>query len=294
MTNLPSGVKLETEPWTFFRTINIVDDTNVLGAAAIASQRLGQVRGTFFSWTSEFSLHDPADDREISKIINPHMLAFWDVSQDIYDCKGRLLGTLEIPWDFTSVMANMFSNTYVTHKVYDSEHAHVADLVHESITEDKALYLGSLQHFIYLRDTAGNPLVSMRNPSGGWTLPPIFGESFNVQIVTQSMNAANSPLAMSPEFLSVVFANALAGQSRLGPYVGLIAYPALILIFGACMVSYCLGRCSPFAFCCGICGSKKEEPETPAVEEKEALIEQKEDKRNVWGCCSRGRTVIPK
>jgi len=318
----PLTVSLQTEPWSLFRTINIVEPA-ILGAAP---RKLGQVRATLFSFSSQFSLHHPETDGEISKIVNPHGLAFWDVGQDIYDCQDRLLGTLAFTTDFLSILENLFTYKYVQRKVLDSQGTHIANVVHETLTEDKNLYFGSLQHFVYLEDLSGNPMVGMRHPSGGWDIPGVFGESFDVQIQYLALNPSVAPPAMNPEFLSLIFANALAGQSRLGPYVACIVWPILILIFGGCFAVYFLPAlfrclcCTLSCVSCGFIGRAHNAAASPTeeklfsfvggggsggtgaaaahspLEEKEALIEKKgeELQRDFWSCCSRaGRTVAP-
>jgi len=282
MSELGSSASLQTAPWAFARTINVMQQ------GAPNQRSLGQVRATPFSWTSEFVLHHPQTNKEITKIVNP--LGLWDTTQEIYNCQGQLMGKLTYPFDWK----NMFSNRYLKHRVLDAQGNHIASLVQEQFTSS---FFASPQHFIYLQDVNGNALASMRHPSGGWRLNP-FGEYFDTQIVMESLNAQAPPPATNPEFLSLIFANALASENRLGPYASMIVYPALILLFCICMVCMCGGfkKVASCLTCCGICTwiCGKRESRKPTVEENETLIEKesKAVKRDVWSCCSR-RQVAP-
>merc|ERR1712196_252789 len=168
------------------------------------------------NWPFEYQLHD-ANDRLISKIVYPG--TFWDHTLDIYDCLHRKMGSLKLPFDWK----NLFTNAYAEHQVFDGEGNHIANLVQEDLTKT---FFGSRQRIISLKDLNGGSMVSMRHPSGGWRLNP-FGEYFDVYVELQTAQAIVP--AMNPEFLSLVFANALAAESRFGPYTSFIVYFVLVI-----------------------------------------------------------------
>merc|ERR1719408_203791 len=71
---------------------------------------IGQVRSEFQS----FKLYDPSANKLISSISNPIVL--WDRSQEVYDCRERLLGSVSDEYD----LGRSLSDTYAPHKVYDA------------------------------------------------------------------------------------------------------------------------------------------------------------------------------
>jgi hypothetical protein len=324
MSELGTSASLHIDPWAVFRTVNILQQsTDVSAVSAVtgmgmsssaqddtwtqfvdtpatpdrvtiapqlpSSERdrfpnlnhsvpLGQAR-TKLSWTlSEMGLYHPVSNKLISKIVSP--IVAWDTDQEIYDCKDRLMGSIRLPFSFDNLLKPF---SYPEHQVYDASGNHIANLNEEVASES---YEASTQHLLYLTDLNGNALASMRHPTGGWASKP-FGEFFDCTIQMIGMNAQVPPPATNPEFLTLVFANAMASGFLLGPYVSMIVYPSILVLFCACTVCSFLLSCL-----CSLCGSSKKAV-AEKTEEKESLIEKKEDSaRNGWACCSR-RVVAP-
>jgi len=324
MTELGSAAKLVVQPWAWFRTVNIVTSSNQMSDASGVSapsagvvqpiaqgssdstllpdtaeyRALAQVRQTI-RWPLQptMTLYNPANGLEISKIVNP--LFIWDTTQEIFDCNGQLLGKVRYQFSW----ANLFTNGYVKHEVENAQGNHIANLLQETLTE---AFWASGQHFIYIADLSGSALASMRRPTGGWQLGP-FGEYFECDIQMQTMNAPVSPPAMNPEFLSLVLANAMAGEHLLGPYISVIVYPILIMLI-LCSCTCCGIGCDHVRYwltCCGLCAcfglcssqqSGKSVQDT-ANEEKESLIATAKNASgqgggSLFNCCSRRQPTL--
>lgn len=305
MDQLRGGTYLQTDPWSVMRTINIRSKAplfsdefgaptasmsemsevsanpaapqagGVTTVAPNADNLLGKVTAAFFSWTTEYHLRDAASNL-VSKIVNPGF--YWDTSQEIRDCEGSKLGAIRYKYEF----GKMFMNRYTTHEVLDAQGQHIADLAEAEEESNNAL--GTRQYFIYLKDRAGNAVASMRNPRGGWNLGPFF-EAFEVDIDVLSENVVVPPPASRTDFIALVFANALAMDSRFGPYWSIILTCVVILLF-------------VFLVCCVLCNSKSakgqmEQYRMRVEEEKRTLLDagsmkesMKEDK-SFMNCCSR-------
>lgn len=260
------------------RTVHVMQSSATPGAS---DRRLGVVSATLLSWTVEYQLKDGTNDRLMARIVNP--AAFWDVTQDIYDCSDRKIGIIKYTFDWK----DLFQNRYKVHQVLDSAGNHVADMRQEEVTTSKG-FLGSWQRFIYLQDRAGNPLAAMRHPRGGWKFGP-FGEDLDVQIELLSMNMLAPKPSMDPEFLSLVFANSLASSSRFGPGCGFI----VSCIFWVLVLSLICARCGARM------KQSADRTKEKILEEKEGLLATRvssepttEEKvqqkgRDIWACCSR-------
>jgi len=340
MSELGVAAKLQVEPWAWFRTVNILATKQLMSDASQGSatgnvpqleqtatnantgaqgssdstlladtanyRALGQVRSTI-SWTPTMALYSPYNGREISRIVNPGFA--WDTTQEIYDCRGQLMGKLRYNFNWQ----NLFTNNYVQHQVENAQGSHIANLFQESLTET---YFGSGQHFIYISDLNGNAIASMRRPTGGWQAG-VFGEYFECEIEMKTLNAQVPPPALNPDFLSLVLANAMAGEKRLGPYISLIFYPSIIVLLCLCSC-FCgigLDHLKYWLTCCGLCtcfgllGSNDSNQQyldsakgtsqkylDSAKEEKDALLASGKNATgqggSTWGCCSR-RQVAP-
>merc|ERR1719440_1281324 len=100
----------------------------------------------------------------------------------------------------------------------------------------------------------------MRAPSGGWSWGTI-GEFFNCEIKVLSANNVVPPPAMNPEFLSLIFAHALASGYLFGPYWSMILFPTIILgCIAFCVLKFlwsCIAK--PLLECLCCCGGTKVE-----------------------------------
>merc|ERR1712070_988578 len=79
----------------------------------------------------------------------------------------------------------------------------------------------------------------MRKPANEWQLGP-FKQTFKVDIEMLTEDPVVPLPAMAPEFLSLIFANALAMDSTFGPYWNLIiTCTCFILALTACLCCFC-------------------------------------------------------
>jgi len=256
MSDLQTGVYLITEPWSLMRSIRIVQknrlydasaevgfaNLNVLSTAAPTPDPFATGMGQYLAddpaWTTtgtisasfatlavEYELSTSAEGSEpvqlISSLANP--FAFWHTTQNVYDCTKTKLGSVIYDYKLSDFL--WFRPHYGTHQVYDATNNHIADLVEQPGT--RLRFLGMWQSFVILQDRSGVPLASMRRPSGGWSLGP-FGEAFDVHVNVEFHGSV--PVAMSPDFLTLVMANALSAGCRFGPYYSLIARAVALVL----------------------------------------------------------------
>jgi hypothetical protein len=306
---LLQGTYLQTDEWSLMRTVNIMTKNQLFsdeigaptagvsemqevstnpGAPQANAQtqsvadlaektdtdtKIGTITSPFLSWTTEYHLTDP-HGKLVSKIVNPGF--FWDTFQEIRNCEGEKIGSIRYKYEFKK----MFENKYTAHEVLDAQGQHIADLA-EAEEESNSIF-GTRQYFIYLKDRAGNAVAAMRNPRNGWELGP-FNQAFDVDIDLVSQNMMVPPPANNPEFLLLVFANALAMDARFGPYwsIGITC----LVILGVVMLA-----------CCCICNTKAAKVQMDSVraraeEERMTLLGSRSEPESkpsgLLNCCSR-------
>jgi len=266
-----TGLELDTEPWAFFRTIQVKSTTQLLGKIVSVP-----------SLTSSYALND-VHGNLISKIVNPG--TFWDTTKDIYNCNDVKMGSLNYIFEWS----NSWTNRYLKHKVLDASGTHVADLSDEE--EEGANFFSSRQHMVFLKDLAGTSLASMRKPVGGFSNLGPWSEKLTVQIDSTSLNPLAPP--MDPEFVALIFGNVLGMDSKVGPYWNLILNVIIyfvIIIYAICVI--CSG---------GDGGDEARKVKASASEEKETLLgghggqaQQKVENKtkSFWNCCSRRGSAV--
>lgn len=310
MTSIGVETFLEIEPWSFMKTINVkqasqvytesndaetestetetepflspsvqtrVQSSEVAPTPVPQSRLIGRVIAMPFAWTHEYGLYDPYNHKLIAKIVNPGF--FWDESQDIYSCAGVKLGSIQTKLSFVDMILNRF----IERKIKDTYGNHVATLEEDQIPSNN--WFGDKQYFLYMKDISGTPLASMRHPRGGLTIPP-FKQSWSVEIEVLTQNVMAPPPAMQPEFMTLAFANSLAASDTFGPYwSGIMSLIFWILLFCLCCCCCCTG--SGFA-------EKVKQGGEKGAHEKESLLghgghgaEAKDKANDFWNCCSR-------
>jgi hypothetical protein len=307
LPQLGEGAYLKTEPWSFMRTIylrstlplydlsnevvlgvgggattavptiNPIDQLSYSSTFAPGDQLYATITAKFWAWTTEYEMTAQRFGKSASRIVNP--AAFWDTTQEIYDCKGVKLGS--VTSDFN--MRNLFLNRYNDHKILDANGNHVADLAQQEQQSND--FFASRQYMIYLKNREGIPIAGMRHASDGWHLGPWF-ENFQVDIEFLSANVQAPPPAMEPEFITLVFASQLGMNNRFGPYWSFIM---------PCIIAFLLLVCCICA-CCN-CAKAREQAGKAAGHgghgEQESLMghggtKKGEDKaRSMFNCCSR-------
>jgi len=281
MTAFRGGTYLHMAPWSFLRTIHVMQK-NPLGAA---DTQIGTITAKLGSWSVEYELNDPINHKLIATFVNPP--GFWETAQKIFDCKGTEIA--EITWKLTG--EGTFLHRYTEHKVFDPVGNHIADLHEEDKSTPKNFLSGFTQTFIYLRDTAGHALCSMRHPEEGFKFLMLKGEDLTATIDMLSFDMLAPKPSMDPEFLSLVFANNLASSSRFGPGIDLILMFFWMFLFCGCCV-------------CNCCSSDKgkvaaTKAQEKVQEEKEGLLATRVNSdpgagekvqaqgRSMFACCSR-------
>jgi len=278
MTAFSSGTYLHMPAWSFLRVVDVMQK-NPMGAA---DSKIGTITAKLGSWSTEFELKDPINNQLIATFVNPP--GFWDTSQKILDCKDNEIAT--ITWKLTGEGAIL--HRYTEHKVFDPAGNHIADLHEEDKATPKGFLSGFTQTFIYLRDTGGKALASMRHPEEGFKFMMLKGDKLTASIDMLSFDMLAPRPSMDPEFLSLVFANNLANGNRFGPGFALIGFFVWTFLFlGCCCVKCCSSNKAQVA------AAKAQEK---VVEEKEGLlatrVNSEPDKvqaqgRSMFACCSR-------
>merc|ERR1719326_457801 len=120
-----------------------VGEAMMVPTAPPADRELGKLTAVLLAWTPVYQLRDEHDNL-VSKIVNPG--AFWDTTQEVYNCKGDKIGSVTYHFKWK----NFLQNRYTEHHIHDANGNHVADLA-EDESESNGFF-GSRQFFIYLKD----------------------------------------------------------------------------------------------------------------------------------------------
>lgn len=153
---------------------------------------------------------------------------FWDTTHELYTCEGNKMGELSWKFDWWDLLM-MGGAFFPDSKILDPDGNHVGNLIQDKTNHWFSWYNKAAK--LTITDLNNVPLVTMQSV-----------HRTRVTIETYVRGQTISPPAMTPQFITLVFANQMAGWWRWGPIWGWV----INIIFWTLFCCCCCGCCCYF------------------------------------------------